>query len=132
MRIVVHAYYFISPVPYDELDTLCNRARNCHNVDEFFAEQVTNQSLRKWMSHCEIEFHETGTSLVHLLSRCYFELEPMGEEHRRGLESLISLLFVEDTTHSTTTIGHRRNKVVSVILVAQNMLFGLLKYRMAI
>lgn len=99
-----HAYYFISPVPYDELDTLCNRARNCHNVDEFFAEQVTNQSLRKWMSHCEIEFHETGTSLVHLLSRCYFELEPMGEEHRRGLESLISLLFVEDTTHSTTTI----------------------------
>lgn len=32
-----HAYYFISPVPYDELDTLCNRAKNCHNADEFCA-----------------------------------------------------------------------------------------------
>lgn len=99
-----HAYYFISPVPYDELDTLCSRARNCHNEDEFFAERATNHSLRKWMICCEAEFQETGGSLVYLLSRCYFELEPMGEEHRRGLESLISLLFVEDASHSISTI----------------------------
>ena len=99
-----HAYYFISPLPYDELDTLCSRARNCHNADEFFAERATNHSLRKWMICCEAEFQETGGSLVYLLSRCYFELEPMGEEHRRGLESLISLLFVEDASHSISTI----------------------------
>lgn len=97
-------YYFISPVPYDELDTLCNRARNCHNASEFLAERATNQALRKWMSHCEAEFQETGESLVNLLSRCYFELEPMGEESRRRLESLISLLFIEDAAHSAATI----------------------------
>lgn len=99
-----HTYYFISPVPYDELDTLCNRARSCRNADEFFAEQITNPSLRTWNTCCRIEFQETGDQLIYLLSRCYFELEPIGEEPRRELERLISMLFVEDGTHSVTTI----------------------------
>jgi len=99
-----HTYYFISPVPYDELDTLCNRARSCCGTEESFAEQVSNPTLRKWKSHCETEFQEAGKQLIYLLSQCHFELEPTGEERCRELESLISLLFVEDFSHTVTTI----------------------------
>ncbi len=99
-----YAYYFISPVPYDELDSLCNRARNCNGTEESFTGQVTNASLRKWRRHCENKFQETGTQLVYLLSHCYFELEPIGDEHCRWLESIISILFVEDSTYSASAI----------------------------
>lgn len=99
-----HTYYFISPVPYDELDSLCNRARSCCGTEETFAEQVSNPSLRKWKKYCEVEFQETGEQLIYLLSQCYFELQPAGEGPRRDLEDLISLLFIEDDSHSATTI----------------------------
>lgn len=99
-----HDYYFISPVPYDELDSLCNRARSCNGTEESFTGQVTNASLRKWRRHCENKFQETGTQLVYLLSHCYFELEPIGDEHCRWLESIISILFVEDSTYSASAI----------------------------
>ena len=55
-----HAYYFISPVPYDELDTLCDRARTCNGTEEAFAEQVSNASLRKWKENCEEKFQTSG------------------------------------------------------------------------
>lgn len=97
-------YYFISPVPYDELDSLCNRARSCDGTESAFMEQISNQSLRKWKKHCESEFQASGEQLVHLLRHCYFELEPTGEERRRELESLISLLFIEDDSHTAITI----------------------------
>lgn len=97
-------YYFISPVPYDELDSLCNRTRSCGSTEEFFAEQITNLSLRNWKRYCETKFQASGDQLVYLLSHCYFELEPMGEEHRRGLEDIISILFVEKKSHSSETI----------------------------
>lgn len=99
-----HAYYFISPIPYDELDSLCNRARTCNGSEAAFREQVTNSSLRKWQKHCAEKFQETGTQLVYLLSHCYFELEPIGEEHRRRLESLISIIFVENDSCSASAI----------------------------
>ena len=91
-----HTYYFISPVPYDELDTLCNRARSCCGTEEAFAEQLSNPSLCKWKKYCEVEFQETGEQLIYLLSQCHFELQPAGEGPRRDLEDLISLLFIED------------------------------------
>lgn len=99
-----HAYCFISPVPYDELDALCNRARRCDGSEEAFADQVTNASLRKWKEHCEDKFQETGPKLIYLLSHCYFQLEPLGEENQRSLESMISVLFVENDSCSSTTI----------------------------
>lgn len=97
-------YYFISSVPYDELDALCDRARSCCGSEKAFAEQLSNPSLRKWKGCCETEFQETGERLVYLLSQCHFELEPTGEERRRALEDLISLLFLVDDSHSATTI----------------------------
>lgn len=99
-----HAYYFISPIPYDELDALCNRARSCCGTEEAFTEQMSNPSLRRWKNCCEIEFQEIGERLIYLLSQCHFELEPMSEERRRDLEDMISLLFIEDDSHSAGTI----------------------------
>ncbi len=99
-----HTYYFISPVPYDELDTLCNRVRSCDGTEEAFAEQLSNASLKKWKEHCERKFQAKGKELIYLLSRCHFELEPTGEESRRQLESIISILFVEDGSCSSEAI----------------------------
>lgn len=73
-----HTYYFISLVPYDELDTLCNRAKSCCGTEESFAEQASTPSLRKWKSYCEKGFQKTGGQLIYLLSQFHFELEPTG------------------------------------------------------
>ena len=99
-----HAYYFISPVPYDELDTLCDRARTCNGTEEAFAEQVSNASLRKWKENCEEKFQTSGPELIYLLSHCYFQLEPTGEGTRQSLERIISALFIENNCCSSATI----------------------------
>ena len=99
-----HAYYFISPVPYDELDTLCDRARTCNGTEEAFAEQVSNASLRKWKEYCEDKFQTSGPELIYLLSHCYFQLEPTGEGTRQSLERIISALFIENNYCSSATI----------------------------
>lgn len=40
------------------------------------------------------QFDYDGEQLINILSRCYFELMPKGEEMRRDIESRIDLLFV--------------------------------------
>ena len=69
-----HAYYFVSPVPYDELDTLCDRARTCNGTEEAFAEQVSNASLRKWKEYCEDKFQTSGPELIYLLSQAWCKI----------------------------------------------------------
>lgn len=88
-----NVYCFISPVPYDELDSLCDRARTCGSASNFPC-QITNSSLRNWFAVSESKFGCKGEQLINILSRCYFELMPKGEEMRRDIESRIDLLFV--------------------------------------
>jgi hypothetical protein len=99
-----NTYYFISPVSYDELDALCNRARSCDGSETNFIYQITNKSLRKWKDKCEVHFQTSGSELVYILSHCYFELQPAGEENKRTLEDWISLLFVIENSHSVESI----------------------------
>ena len=88
-----NVYCFISPIPYDELDALCEWARTCGSAANFSG-QISNPPLRNWFTVCKDKFGCDGEPLVHLLSRCYFELMPNGEEMRRDIESRIDLLFV--------------------------------------
>lgn len=99
-----NSYYFISSVAYDELDALCNRARSCDGSEESFVKQLTNQSLRKWKDKCESKFQVSGSELVYILSHCYFELWPVGEENKRTLEDWIYILFIVDNFHNVESI----------------------------
>lgn len=53
-----HKYHFISPVVYNELDTLCECARTCDDIKTFTDHQLTNLSLRTWWKKCCILFNE--------------------------------------------------------------------------
>lgn len=46
-------YHFISPIPYDELDTLCDRARMNHSPQDFVSYQLTNPKLRNYFTKLE-------------------------------------------------------------------------------
>ena len=39
-------YHFVSPLSYDELDSLCDRARTASGLDSFLNNQLTNDKLR--------------------------------------------------------------------------------------
>ena len=43
-----HTYHFISPLPYHELDSLCDRARENAGLSDFLENQLTNENLRRW------------------------------------------------------------------------------------
>lgn len=93
-------YHFISPIPYDELDTLCNRARMNHSPHDFVSHQLTNPKLKGLLDNLEKYWNlsrENPSDLSHLvsiLSRCYFELVPDNQDYISDLESYASRYFI--------------------------------------
>ncbi len=92
-------FHFISPLSYNGLGDLCDRARTNHSVQDFLAYQLTNKTLRDAFQQCERKFGLSRTDeiqlnqLVNILSRCYFEQIPFCQETRENMELQISCLF---------------------------------------
>lgn len=100
-----HTYHFISPLAYDSLDSLCSRARSSYDTADFLENQLTNQPLCSWWKKSKKYFKCTDDGeAIDLLSQCYFEQIPDGAEHIRRLESLIALLFVQESSGTATAI----------------------------
>ena len=91
-----NTYHFVSPLPYNELDSLCERARTAEDLDTFVSNQLTNPALRDWWDKCKKYFGENDKATFRLLRQCYFELIPNSIEMTRRREQLLSLIFFEE------------------------------------
>ncbi len=93
-------YHFVSPLPYKEIASLCDRARMNHSAEDFLKHQLTNQSLRDIFADCEQYFGlsrekpEELKQLVFLLAHCYFELVPFNEDSNIDMDSMVGHCFV--------------------------------------
>lgn len=93
-------YCFISPLGYDGLNELCNRARTCLDAKEFVAYQLNNEKKKKLFAYVlekwGLDEEKEGDSqkAVVLLSRCYFETSLHGMEARKDLEGRAQWTFV--------------------------------------
>lgn len=89
-------YHFISPLPYGELSSLCDRARRCSSGEDFISNQLSNSSLRRLFGDCASQLNRNSESasdieeIWWILSHCYFELVPDGPDAITGLEMCIS------------------------------------------
>lgn len=95
-------YHFISPLSYNALEDLCERARRNHSVEDFIRHQITNESLRKALRECEAQFGLSQSEatqlnqLVYILSRCYFEQVIYTQETVQDAENLVGWFFCGD------------------------------------
>ena len=89
-------YHFVSPVPYDELDSLCDHTRTVSNLEDFLKYQLTNEKLRNWWTKCKRYFGEDDLHTYLLLSKCYFEQIPNDRTQSHDLETMIDILFVKE------------------------------------
>ena len=93
-------FHFISPLPYDGLNDLCERARTNHDPQDFIKYQLSNKHLREVFSDCEKYFGFSRENpdelekLIYILAHCCFELVPDGYEATIDFESLIGKHFV--------------------------------------
>lgn len=77
-------YHFISPLPYGELTSLCDRARRCTCGKDFVSNQLSNKNLRQLFQDCASQLGKNPDldsyieEIWHILSRCHFELAPLG------------------------------------------------------
>lgn len=100
MADIRNEYHFISPISYDGLDDLCNRARTNHDPQDFINYQLTNNQLRNRFDDCAKYFglNKNDSSelreLLYILAHCYFELIPDNYETIKDLESIVSIFFV--------------------------------------
>jgi len=71
-------YHFISPIPYDSLDDLCDRARTNNSAKDFVNIQLSNNELKTAFKKCEKYFglcsenQKELETLVHILAHCRF------------------------------------------------------------
>lgn len=92
-------YHFISPLPYRELDELCDRARRNHSPDAFIDYQVTNDVQRALLRDIEKQLNLSckiqaeRSQLVYILSRCYFEQVNRTLSSIEDAENLTSATF---------------------------------------
>ena len=92
-------YHFISPLPYRELDELCDRARRNHSPDAFIDYQVTNDVQRALLRDIEKQLNLSckiqaeRSQLVYILSRCYFEQVNRTLSSIEDAENLTSAAF---------------------------------------
>ena len=90
-------YYFVSPIPYNGLDDLCNHARQTTNAKIFLKEQVISKRDRELLRAC-IKYIFLGkeyddNDLVNFLSRCHFEVALMNDNETEEFESRLGIKF---------------------------------------
>ena len=95
-------YYFVSPVPYDDIDEICYRARTNSEVTEFFEKQIDDKHHSDLVSkiasefQLDIEKEKDKNTLVYILSHCFFELVPKTRDAVLNLESQVGVHFAGD------------------------------------
>ncbi|MBQ3076312.1 MAG: hypothetical protein IJC43_00495, partial [Clostridia bacterium] len=105
-------YHFVSPVSYDELDSLCDRARRCNDMEDFLKHQLTNEPLRKWWDAVKQQLSgddvDRGADLdeeaFSLLTNCYFEQISFSPTQEQQLENQIAILFTRPNKETPSTI----------------------------
>lgn len=103
-------YCFVSPLGYDGLNELCDRARTCLDAEEFVAYQLNSEKkkelfayiLKKW--GLDEEKESDSQKAVFLLSRCYFETSLHGAEARKDLEARAQWAFVGPGSKTLTLL----------------------------
>lgn len=75
-----HTYHFISPILYDELDSLCIRARSSYDLKEFFELQHKTGPMPIWWREWKTQIGASDEETRSILSNCYFELFPNTRE----------------------------------------------------
>ena len=109
-------YHFISPLPYDSLDELCNRARTNSSLEEFESFQLNSIDLKTLFPKCcssygFIHEEETGREQTkELLSRSFFETIPDTPSRERELESWLSLFFSGDSVQLLALLSNYANE----------------------
>lgn len=109
-------YHFISPLPYDSLDELCNRARTNSSLEEFESFQLNSKDLKTLFPKCcssygFIHEEETGREQTkELLSRSFFETIPDTPSRERELESWLSLFFSGDSVQLLALLSNYANE----------------------
>lgn len=92
-------FRFISPLSYDGLNDLCDRARKNHSGKDFLLHQISNEQLRTLLRSCEREFglsrenEDELNQLVYILSKCYFEQVINTQESLQDAEERIEWFF---------------------------------------
>ena len=95
-----NVYRFISPLPYEGIKDLCDRARTHHAPEDFVNYQLSNQKLEQTFAACESYLGLRRTEnlelrkIINILAHCWFELVPDGMEAVEDLEAEVSRTFV--------------------------------------
>ena len=111
----VNCYCFVSPVPYDDIDEICYRARTNSSPKEFFEKQIKDKRhgsmVSKIASELELDLKQAKdkNEFVYILSHCYFELVPNGRDALLDLESLVGLYFTGDQRAARVQLGQFAN-----------------------
>ena len=99
MRANGNEFHFISPLSYEGLNDLCDRARKNHSSKDFLSHQVKNEQLRGVFRACELQFNlsrdktDELDQLVYILSKCYFDQVINTHESLQDVEERIDWFF---------------------------------------
>ena len=108
-------YHFISPLPAIEIQELCKRARTCQSPEDYKVFSLTNDHLRDAFKECASAFgfadngSEDLSSLLSILSRCFFEQIPYTESATLEFEELLGLTFTGNSTAIRILLEHYIN-----------------------
>ena len=91
-------YIFISPLGYDGLDSLCDRARTSSSTEDFVKYQLTKRYQAYFNSIAEdleldVSASDDCAKLVQILARCRFETYGRSREEKEDLEARIGYMF---------------------------------------
>lgn len=108
-------YKFISPLPYNHLDELCNRARTNGSSDDFIKYQLNNDKMRNLFHHCA-QYYKLSTSkkgeldtLVEILARSYFKIIPRNSETEKNLDMFIGYELTGNPSEIRVLLGQYAN-----------------------
>lgn len=93
-------YHFISPLSYGELPELCKRARTNSSIEEFLTYQLNNEVIRSTFNDCAKYFKidtkdiDQCSELIYVLSNCYFDTLPTGQENTTDLNEHVGMIFI--------------------------------------
>lgn len=108
-------YHFISPLPYGELDSLCDRARRCARGQDFISKQLSNNNLKQLFQDCASQLDRNPDSdndieeMWHLLSHCYFELVPRSSDAITDFEAYISITLTGQASNARLLLEQLAN-----------------------
>ena len=112
MREAGSRYVFLSPLPYDGLDSLCQKAKSNSSADEFCQYQLTSKKYREMFDKCARYYQlnkndpDELKELLHILAHCEFNLEPYNNEALEDLNNQVAALFTGNSNSARLLLEH--------------------------